>query len=129
MRIIPVLFFAALLCGCRPVAQKHEPAGWDYASIQIREPEKADDGRELVTQVIVEYRGGCYFTNVAYSLTDALKAVGDYGWELAWSDGSNCIVKRPQNVWTNGSFAVITAARQETLNENRTPPGPTAFGF
>ena len=36
-----------------------------------------------------------------YGIEDLLDTVGDEGWDLTWSDGTNFIFKRPADAWTN----------------------------
>lgn len=102
-----ILTVTVLLCGCHksaPGADAAKPAKWDYDSFCFKGEWTNFSGKKYVTKVLV-LQGPGYWTNTCYTTAEVLDWIGKWGWRLRWSDGSNCIVERP-DVWTNGAFIV-----------------------
>lgn len=115
MKTTLCLFAAtALLCGCNKPAAPTSPVRWEYNNFKFSGYKVYDFGatfnflgfyagwKEANTNLESPY----IESNMVGSVEMVLNQVGRYGWELAWSDGTNFIVKRPVGVFTSGNFYV-----------------------
>jgi hypothetical protein len=97
-----------LVSGCKPAAPAPAPVRWEYSKFKFHEPDSRTFS-DTVVWCYVQFSDGnfhWYPSNHVSDTDSLLNAVGNYGWDLAWSDGSNFIVKRPRDVFTNGVFIV-----------------------
>jgi hypothetical protein len=107
MKNILCLLAAALFCGCnKPVAPPVQK--WEYSNFKYHEPE-FDNSRTFMTECYIEFSDGNFHwenSNTVTSVDLLLNQIGNFGWEIAWTDGTNFIVKRPTDIFTNGTFIV-----------------------
>ena len=99
---------AALLCGCNKPAATPTVQKWEFSSFKFHEPE-FNDSRTFMTECYIQFSDGNFHwqgSNTVASVDNLLNQIGDFGWDIAWSDGTNFIVKRPTDIFTNGDFIV-----------------------
>ncbi|MGB7749881.1 MAG: hypothetical protein WBN75_21640 [Verrucomicrobiia bacterium] len=93
MKTTIAIIVLALFCGCN----RASPQKWEYTEFEFLAPVEltillGQDKKDKETPANVE---------------QVLNAIGQYGWELAWTDHQNFIVKRPAGIWKDGGFFVI----------------------
>jgi hypothetical protein len=110
------LGLAALICGCNKSTQpgpaaSSAPVRWEYSSFSFHEPDfKMLPGKMMVCYVEFSQGEGVWSgSNNVHKADSVLNQVADHGWELAWTDGRQFIVKRPAGAFTNGAFIVAEA--------------------
>jgi hypothetical protein len=101
MKNLFLLFVAvALLCGCQKPAvlasSEAQPKSihWEYRIFEF-EPQADIRRFFVVNQVLFTSYSKILSTNDAVTVDVLLNIIGAYGWEIAWTDGTKFIVKRP----------------------------------
>lgn len=105
------------------LAARHELAAqkkinWDYSAFEFTpHPDRAPDGQPYRNMLVymdwdkspldLKESG----SEEEISLDGTLSTLGADGWQLAWTDGTKCIVKRPDGRWWHSTF--YTALREE----------------
>jgi hypothetical protein len=116
--ILVVAVLAVLAVNILMLQQLHNPpTRWEYSAFKFNAEELYSQNRNAIVNILVSSTGTgdgfkCnWTTNLVTSADAALNHIGYYGWDLAWSDGTNFIVKRPQHDFQNGAFIISTEKR------------------
>jgi hypothetical protein len=80
------------------LALRTRPTEWEYKQFTFL-GNRTEYGVKWFDYLLIQRWNGhaldLTYSNSVNSAGDVLEAIGDHGWELAWTDGKTYIVKRP----------------------------------